>query len=74
MRPYLTVFATAFGVTFAATPLIRRLSLRLGWIDRPSDRKVHPAPTPTAGGLAMYLGVAAGLLVARFVPFLAGLY
>lgn len=61
-------------MTFLATPLVRWLSLRLGWIDRPSDRKMHPAPTPTAGGLAMYLGVAAGLLVARFVPFLSGLH
>jgi UDP-GlcNAc:undecaprenyl-phosphate GlcNAc-1-phosphate transferase len=74
VRPYVVVFLSSAGVTFAATPLIRRLSLRLGWIDHPSDRKVHPKPTPTAGGLAMLLGVAAGLLVARAIPFLSGLY
>ena len=61
-------------MTFAVTPVVRRLSLRLGWIDHPSDRKVHPKPTPTAGGLAMYLGVAAGLLAARVIPFLSGLH
>ena len=74
MRPYLLVFAASAGVTFAVTPLVRRLALRLGWIDHPSDRKVHPKPTPTAGGLAMYLGVAAGLLAARVIPFLSGLH
>jgi UDP-GlcNAc:undecaprenyl-phosphate GlcNAc-1-phosphate transferase len=74
MQAYLLVFAVTAGVTFAATPLVRLLSLRLGWIDRPSDRKVHPRPTPTAGGLGIYLGIAAGLLVVRFVPFLKGLY
>ena len=74
MRPYLLVFAASAGVTFLATPLVRRLSLRLGWIDHPSDRKVHPKPTPTVGGLAIYLGVAAGLLVGRAVPFVSGLY
>lgn len=74
MRPYLLVFATSAAVTFLATPMVRRLSDRLGWIDRPSDRKVHPKPTPTAGGIAMYLGVLVGLLVARVVPSLAGLH
>jgi UDP-GlcNAc:undecaprenyl-phosphate GlcNAc-1-phosphate transferase len=74
VHPYLLVFAASAGVTFLATPLVRRLSDRLGWIDHPSDRKVHPTPTPTAGGIAMYLGVVVGLLVGRAVPFLSDLY
>ena len=68
------VFAVSAGATFVVTPFVRRLSLRLGWIDRPSDRKVHPKPTPTAGGIAMFVGVGAGLGVSRMVPFLAGLH
>jgi UDP-GlcNAc:undecaprenyl-phosphate GlcNAc-1-phosphate transferase len=71
---YLLVFAASAGMTFVATPFVRRLSLRVGWIDRPSDRKVHPKPTPTVGGLAICLGVLAGLIVARFVPFLSALF
>jgi UDP-GlcNAc:undecaprenyl-phosphate/decaprenyl-phosphate GlcNAc-1-phosphate transferase len=74
VRPYLLVFVASAGVTFVITPLVRRLSLRLGWIDQPSDRKVHPNPTPTAGGIAMYVGVGAGLLAARLVPFLSDLH
>ncbi|HEX7463600.1 MAG TPA: MraY family glycosyltransferase [Actinomycetota bacterium] len=74
MGAYLTVFAVSAGVCFLATPLVRRLSLRLGWIDRPSDRKVHPKPTPTAGGLAIFLGVVAGLGISRWIPFLADLH
>lgn len=74
VRPYLLVFAASAGVTFAITPIVRRLSMRLGWIDRPSDRKVHPNPTPTAGGIAMYVGVAAGLVAARLIPFLSDLH
>jgi UDP-GlcNAc:undecaprenyl-phosphate GlcNAc-1-phosphate transferase len=71
---YLVVFAASAGVTLLATPVVRWMSLRLGWIDRPSDRKVHPQPTPTVGGFAIYLGVIAGLAVARFLPFLEGLF
>jgi UDP-GlcNAc:undecaprenyl-phosphate GlcNAc-1-phosphate transferase len=71
---YLAIFAVSAGVTFAVTPAVRWLSTRLGWIDRPSDRKVHPVPTPTAGGVAMYVGVVAGLLVARVLPGVSPLY
>jgi UDP-GlcNAc:undecaprenyl-phosphate GlcNAc-1-phosphate transferase len=71
--PYLIVFAVSLGVTFVTTPLVRRLALRVGWIDHPSDRTVHPRPTPTAGGLAIFLGVAAALVVSRALPSLAGL-
>ena len=74
MLSYAIVFAASAGVAFIATPLVRRISLRLGWIDHPSDRKVHPKPTPTAGGLAIFAGVVAGLAVSRVLPSLAGLY
>ena len=74
MRHYLLVFLVTAGVTFVVTPLVRGLSLRLGWIDRPSDRKVHPKPTPTVGGAAIFLGVLAGLGLSRFLSFFDGLY
>lgn len=74
MGAYLLVFAVTALATFAVTPLVRAVALRVGWIDRPSDRKVHPKPTPTAGGLGIWLGVFAGLVVARFVPFLRNLF
>ncbi len=70
MLPYLVVFGVSAGVTFLATPPVRRLALRLGWVDHPSDRKVHPRPTPTAGGLAMAIGVVAALATARVLPAL----
>ncbi|MBI2239119.1 MAG: undecaprenyl/decaprenyl-phosphate alpha-N-acetylglucosaminyl 1-phosphate transferase, partial [Actinobacteria bacterium] len=74
MGSYILVFAASAGVSFLATPLVRRLAIRVGAIDHPSDRKVHPRPTPTMGGLAIFLGVLAGLAVSRVVPSLAGLH
>jgi UDP-GlcNAc:undecaprenyl-phosphate/decaprenyl-phosphate GlcNAc-1-phosphate transferase len=66
---YLVVFVACALTTFVATPLVRRSVVRIGGIDRPSDRKVHPNPTPTMGGLAMYLGFLVGLGVSQILPF-----
>ena len=69
MIAYLWVFLACAGTTFVATPLVRRLVVRLGAIDQPSDRKVHPKATPTMGGIAMYAGFLVGLALSRFLPF-----
>jgi UDP-GlcNAc:undecaprenyl-phosphate/decaprenyl-phosphate GlcNAc-1-phosphate transferase len=66
---YIWVFLACAGTTFAATPIIRRLVVRFGAIDQPSDRKVHPKAVPTMGGLAMYAGLLAGLALSRVLPF-----
>jgi UDP-GlcNAc:undecaprenyl-phosphate GlcNAc-1-phosphate transferase len=68
---YFWVFLAAAGTTFVLTPFVRRLMVRWGGIDRPSDRKVHPNPTPTMGGLAMYAGLLVGLAVSQVLPFFA---
>jgi len=66
---YLWIFLVSAGATLLATPLVRLLAIRVGGIDQPSDRKVHPRATPTMGGLAMWLGLAAGLALSRRLPF-----
>ncbi len=69
MIAYLWVFLACAGTTFVATPLVRRLVVRFGAIDQPSDRKVHPRATPTMGGIAMFAGFLVGLALSRFLPF-----
>ena len=69
MFAYLVIFGVSAVVSFATTPIVRRLAVRVGGIVQPSDRKVHLVPTPTMGGLAMYTGFLAGLGLSRLLPF-----
>ncbi len=59
-------------LTLATTPLAKKLAIRLGAIDMPgkkgteSERHLHTTPTPRMGGLAIYVGCCAAILL--FVP------
>jgi UDP-GlcNAc:undecaprenyl-phosphate/decaprenyl-phosphate GlcNAc-1-phosphate transferase len=74
MSPYLVVFLVSAGTVVLVTPLVRRLAARFGAIDRPSDRKVHPKPTPTLGGIGILAGVLVAMSVAYFIPEFRHLY
>ena len=68
MSPYLLVFLATAGTVILATPVVRWLAVKVGAIDRPSDRKVHPKPTPTLGGVGLLMGVLVGFGAAYLVP------
>jgi len=74
VKDYVLTVVVVAAVTYILTPLVRRLAGRIGAMKQPRDRDVHVVPVPTIGGLAMYGGLAAGLLVADQIPLLrAGL-
>jgi UDP-GlcNAc:undecaprenyl-phosphate GlcNAc-1-phosphate transferase len=63
---YFECFALAFGVSYAATPLFRKLALKFGILDLPlSEVKTHKNPTPYLGGLAVAAGLTISLFAAR---------
>jgi len=54
MTVYMLIFSASLIVSVGGTPLARGLARRLGFIDQPSERKVHKTPIPRLGGLAIY--------------------
>jgi UDP-GlcNAc:undecaprenyl-phosphate GlcNAc-1-phosphate transferase len=68
MFPLLVLTASAWLLTLALTPACRALCTRLGFVDHPDLRKLHRAPIPRAGGVAIFLGYAAALALFRFSP------
>src|ERR1700753_3874615 len=71
MREYLFILIIAAAVTYLLTPLVRRGAIAMHAQHAPRARDVHKEPTPLLGGLAMYGGRAAGLLVADQLSYLA---
>lgn len=64
---YLIIGAVAGVVTFATTPVVRRVAFRLGWVYQPTERTVHTAPMPAIGGVAMFAGFLAAFAAARLL-------
>ena len=63
MQPGLSLITAAFAA-FALTPLARVASRRLGFLDDPGRRKLHAEPVALLGGVAVFIAVVLGVLVA----------
>lgn len=61
----LTGFVLALALTFVIVPLVRKKAMAAGAFDVPDERKIHTAPIPRLGGVAMWLGfiLALGLVI-----------
>ena len=71
MRDYLYILIIAAAVTYLLTPLVRRGAIAIKAQHAPRGRDVHEKPTPLLGGIAMFAGLAAGLLIAERLRYLA---
>lgn len=56
-------FLMAVVVTLALTPIIIRIAHATGRFDEPDERRVHDAPTPRFGGVAMAIATIAASIV-----------
>ncbi|WP_371780345.1 glycosyltransferase family 4 protein [Streptosporangium subroseum] len=72
MREYLLMALVAAAMTYLLVPLVRVFAIRIGAMPEVRDRDVHTTPTPRLGGLAMYGGLVAGLLIANELPYAGG--
>ena len=71
MREYLLTLLVAAAATYLTTGVVRRTAIATGVMAAVRDRDVHAVPTPRMGGVAMLIGLTAGLVVASELPFLS---
>ena len=62
----------AFALAAAATPVVGLFARRLGMLDTPGGRRVHPRPIPRPGGLAIAIAFGSAIFTFWLVDRLAG--
>lgn len=60
-------FLLAGGATWCLMPAVRSFALKVGWADQPNERRLNREPLPNAGGLVIYTGVLAALVLANLL-------
>jgi UDP-GlcNAc:undecaprenyl-phosphate GlcNAc-1-phosphate transferase len=65
MTTILFSFMIALGLSLLLTPLAGKLGSRFGAIDMPDDRKIHIAPMPRSGGIAIFLSFLLTIVIAK---------
>ncbi|TCZ72866.1 undecaprenyl/decaprenyl-phosphate alpha-N-acetylglucosaminyl 1-phosphate transferase [Paenibacillus albiflavus] len=46
-----------------AVPILEKIALRIGFVDKPNNRKIHVKPIPLMGGIALYLACVLSILL-----------
>lgn len=74
MLAYGLAFLLSLLVTYSLTPIVKKLAVKVGAMDKPDARKVHQNSIPRLGGLAIYLGFIVALLYQYNMSFNNGVF
>ncbi|MFF8093825.1 MraY family glycosyltransferase [Streptomyces sp. NPDC016675] len=74
MREYLLTLCVTAAVTYLLTGPVRKFAIVAGAMPEIRARDVHREPTPRLGGIAMFFGLCAGLLVADHLTNLSEVF
>lgn len=64
--PLLFPLMISVMIVCLTVPLLEHIARRIGFVDRPTKRKIHTNPVPLMGGIALYLGCIIPLVL--FMP------
>lgn len=53
---YVAAFALAFICVYILTPPLRKLAVAIGFVDRPTERKIHKEPVPHLASIGIFIG------------------
>ncbi|MEW9124604.1 MAG: MraY family glycosyltransferase [Thermotaleaceae bacterium] len=53
---YFIGFLFSYLIVYAVIPSLQKLSLKIDFVDRPTERKIHKEPVSLLGGVAMFFG------------------
>jgi UDP-GlcNAc:undecaprenyl-phosphate GlcNAc-1-phosphate transferase len=74
VREYVLSLLVAAALTYAVVPVVRALALRARAVAGVRDRDVHDHAIPRWGGLGMFLGLLAGMVMASKLPMMRSVF
>jgi UDP-GlcNAc:undecaprenyl-phosphate/decaprenyl-phosphate GlcNAc-1-phosphate transferase len=75
LGPLIWVFFAAYIVSYLLTPVMRRVAIHYGIVDRPDGvRKIHREPVAYLGGVAVFCGWFVGITVTQLIGWHLGPY
>ncbi|TGE38192.1 undecaprenyl/decaprenyl-phosphate alpha-N-acetylglucosaminyl 1-phosphate transferase [Desulfosporosinus fructosivorans] len=57
---YVFAFFFVFIIVYSIIPILKRVSLKLNFVDKPTERKKHNEPIPLLGGVGIFIGFLCG--------------
>ena len=64
MKTFILLFVVSASASLILTPIVRRVSEQIGWLDQPRDsRRIHVKAVPRTGGIAIYISILIGVIV-----------
>lgn len=69
MVTLIAIFLIALMISAVSTRQIRKFAIHIGFVDIPSDRKLHHEPIPLLGGVAIILGLLLAILLAVYAAY-----
>lgn len=60
---YLSAFLVVFIIVYSLIPRLRQLAFKIGFVDKPTERKKHTEPVPLLGGLGIFIGFVSGYAI-----------
>lgn len=60
---YFLAFCTVYCIVYLIIPYLRKLAIKINFVDKPTERKKHKEPVPLLGGVGIFIGFMAGYLI-----------
>lgn len=57
------IVASTFLFSVLITPIIKKIALHIGSVDKPNERRINKKPMPTLGGLVLFLSFLLGYMI-----------
>src|SRR5689334_3073017 len=53
---YFLAFSFAFIIVYYLIPPLKEFALKVGFVDKPTERKIHKEPVPHLAGIGIFIG------------------